>query len=72
MSDDSAAPAFGHRPNDELLDPLDETRFADFFQARIAPALQDLEAERTLLVRQFWRRAIVAGAVFLMARGALK
>jgi hypothetical protein len=63
MSADSAAPAFGHRPNAELLDPLDESHFGDFFQARIAPALGELESERTQAVRQFWRKAIIAGLV---------
>jgi hypothetical protein len=63
MSADSAAPALGHRPNAELLDPLDEGHFAVFFDARIAPALKELEAERQVVLKAFWRRTILCAAV---------
>lgn len=71
MSLDSAAPAFGHRPNAELLDPLDDGHFADFFEARIAPALSELEAERQVVLKTFWRRltlcAVILGGAFLLS-----
>lgn len=65
MSDPHAAsaPEFGHRPNGEVADPLDDAQFADFFAVRVEPGLKALEAERLAAVKAFWNKLVVTGAV---------
>jgi hypothetical protein len=63
----SSDPAFGHRPNGAVADPLDEAHFAEFFQARAAPGLAALEAQRVAAVAGYWRKLLAAGALAVIA-----
>lgn len=67
----SPDPPFGHRPNGAVADPLDAAHFADFFAARAEPGLKALEGERLAAVAGFKRKAVIGGAIALVAAALL-
>jgi hypothetical protein len=65
---------FGRRPNVRVAaptDPLDHTCFDEFFDARVAPELGALEAERVRQVGRFWRNSTIAALLALAGAVAI-